>query len=210
MGARLRLKASVNISGFAPHIRRVLQAMKTYGLIVADNGSDMFITGTSDPRWTGQMGDWNTAFHNQVHANDFEVVQLGWQPTGPPPPPPDTDGDGLPNDWEDALRPRSGFRRRRQRRDRRSGWRRHAQQRRAGQRHASERPLQAVFRGRRVERVLLDAHGRGQSRRGRRARAVPVPASGRHHRDARRDDPGARADHDRSVHLHGRGPTTPR
>jgi hypothetical protein len=100
MGARLRLKDSFDISGFAPHIRRVLQAMKTYGLIVADNGSDMFITGTSDPRWTGEMGNWNTAFHNQVHANDFEVVQLGWQPTGPPPPPPDTDGDGLPNDWE--------------------------------------------------------------------------------------------------------------
>ena len=49
------------------------------------------------------MGNWNTAFHNQVHANDFEVVQLGWQPTGPPPPPPDTDGDGLPNDWEEDF-----------------------------------------------------------------------------------------------------------
>jgi hypothetical protein len=110
MGARLRLKESFDISGFAPHIRRVLQAMKTYGLIVADNGSDMFITGTSDPRWSGQMGNWNTAFHNQIHANDFEVVQLGWQPTGPPPPPPDTDGDGLPNDWETrfGLDPNSG------------------------------------------------------------------------------------------------------
>ena len=110
MGARLRLKDSFDISGFAPHIRRVLQAMKTYGLIVADNGSDMFITGTSDPRWTGQMGNWNTAFHNQVHASDFEVVQLGWQPTGPPPPPPDADGDGLPNDWETrfGLDPNSG------------------------------------------------------------------------------------------------------
>jgi hypothetical protein len=101
MGARLRLKSSFDISGFAPHIRRVLQAMKTYGLIVADNGSDMFITGTSDSRWNGQMGNWNTAFHDQVHASDFEVVQLGWQPTSPPPPPPDTDdGDGLPTDWE--------------------------------------------------------------------------------------------------------------
>ena len=100
MGARLRLKADFNIDGFAPHIRRVLQAMKTYGLIVADNGTDMYITGTSDSRWNGQMGNWNTAFHNQVHANDFEVVHLGWQPTGPPPPPPDTDGDGLPDDWE--------------------------------------------------------------------------------------------------------------
>jgi hypothetical protein len=40
MGERLRLKASVHISGFPRQARRVAQAMKTYGLIVADNGSD--------------------------------------------------------------------------------------------------------------------------------------------------------------------------
>ena len=57
MGARLRLKASVNLSGFTPAVQRVLQAMKTYGLIVADNGSDMFITGSSDPRWEAPFDD---------------------------------------------------------------------------------------------------------------------------------------------------------
>ena len=57
MGARLRLKASVNLSGFTPAVQRVLQAMKTYGLIVADNGSNMFITGTSDPRWEAPFDD---------------------------------------------------------------------------------------------------------------------------------------------------------
>ena len=48
MGARLRLKASKDISGFPPDVQRIFRAMKTYGLIVADNGSDMYITGTMD------------------------------------------------------------------------------------------------------------------------------------------------------------------
>ena len=51
IGARLRLKASKDISNYPPHLRRIFQAMKTYGLIVADNGSDMYVTGTYDPRW---------------------------------------------------------------------------------------------------------------------------------------------------------------
>src|SRR5207244_3746500 len=51
MGARLRLKAGKDISGFPEPLRRVFQAMKTYGLIVADNGSDMYVSGTYDTRW---------------------------------------------------------------------------------------------------------------------------------------------------------------
>ncbi|MBN1866146.1 hypothetical protein JW916_02525 [Candidatus Sumerlaeota bacterium] len=76
-GARLRLKAGVDVSGFEPHVRKILEAMKTYGLILADNGSDMYITGTCDPRW--DMDIFVPAF-NLVHANDFELIQLGWQP----------------------------------------------------------------------------------------------------------------------------------
>jgi Calx-beta domain len=89
MGARFRLKASTDISGFAPHIQRILQAMKTYGLIVADNGSNMFITGTYDPQWDSMLnGDTvidgiNSAF-GQIHASDFEVVQLGYNPPAGP------------------------------------------------------------------------------------------------------------------------------
>lgn len=79
MGARLRLKASLDISGYPLEVRRVLQAMKTYGLIVADNGSDLYVSGTMDPRWDNDV--LNPAFHS-VHANDFEVIQLGW---GAPP-----------------------------------------------------------------------------------------------------------------------------
>ena len=52
MGARFRLKASFDGSGFSPDARVVLRAMKRYGLIVADNGSDWYFQGTVDPRWT--------------------------------------------------------------------------------------------------------------------------------------------------------------
>ncbi|HWM94853.1 MAG TPA: hypothetical protein VN493_29130 [Thermoanaerobaculia bacterium] len=77
MGARLRLKASKNISGYTPQVQKIFQAMKTYGLIVADNGSDMFITGAYDTRWDN--GVLNPAF-DDLTASDFEVIQLGWQP----------------------------------------------------------------------------------------------------------------------------------
>jgi hypothetical protein len=75
MGARLRLKASVDLSGFPPAERKIFQAMKTYGLIVADNGTDMYVSGTMDPRWDNDV--LNPAFH-ALTADDFEVVELGW------------------------------------------------------------------------------------------------------------------------------------
>jgi len=77
MGARLRLKAGVDITRFAPPVQKILQAMKTYGLIVADNGRDMYISGTYDTRWDNDV--LNPAFA-AIKASDFEVVQLGWQP----------------------------------------------------------------------------------------------------------------------------------
>jgi hypothetical protein len=55
MGARLRLKASVDISGYPAGVQRIFQAMKTYGLIVADNGSDLYVSGTMDPRWDNDV-----------------------------------------------------------------------------------------------------------------------------------------------------------
>jgi hypothetical protein len=77
MGARLRLKAGKDISGYPPEVRKLFQAMKTYGLIVADNGSDLYITGTHDTRWDN--GVLNPAFAS-LKASDFEVIQLGWRP----------------------------------------------------------------------------------------------------------------------------------
>lgn len=80
LGARLRLKASRDISGFTPDVQRIFRATKRYGLIVADNGSDMYISGTMDPRWNNDV--LNPAFR-ALTADDFEVIQLGWQPALP-------------------------------------------------------------------------------------------------------------------------------
>jgi predicted secreted protein len=77
MGARLRLKAGKDLSGYTPAVQRIFQAMKTYGLIVADNGSDLFVQGTYDTRWDN--GVLNPAF-GSLKGSDFEVVQLGWKP----------------------------------------------------------------------------------------------------------------------------------
>ena len=80
MGARLRLKASRSISGFSPDMQRIFRAMKRYGLIVADNGSDLYVSGTYDTRWDN--GVLNPAFR-ALTANDFEVIALGYQSVAP-------------------------------------------------------------------------------------------------------------------------------
>jgi hypothetical protein len=80
MGGRLRLKASKDLSGYPPEIQRIFRAMQRYGLIVADNGSDMYVTGMMDPRWDNNT--LNPAF-SSLTADDFDVIQLGW--TGNPP-----------------------------------------------------------------------------------------------------------------------------
>lgn len=80
-GTRLRLKASRDLSEFPEPVRRIFQAMKTYGLILADNGSDMYVQGTYDPRWDNDV--LNPAFAS-LKVSDFEVVELGWQASGLP------------------------------------------------------------------------------------------------------------------------------
>jgi hypothetical protein len=79
MGARLRLKAGVDVTQRTndPDVRKIFAAMQKYGLIVADNGSDLYITGTHDTRWNN--GILNPAFAN-LTADDFEVIQLGYNP----------------------------------------------------------------------------------------------------------------------------------
>lgn len=76
LGTRLRLNASVDLSGFSPPMRRIFEAMKTYGLILADNGSDLYVSGTMDSRWNND--ELNPAF-KQLRGGDFEVIQLGWR-----------------------------------------------------------------------------------------------------------------------------------
>jgi hypothetical protein len=57
MGARFRLKASYDLSRFGPGARVVLKAMKHYGLILADNGSNWYFQGTMDKRWSDRLLD---------------------------------------------------------------------------------------------------------------------------------------------------------
>ena len=76
MGARLRLKASKDLSPFTPEMRKIFRAMQRYGLIVADNGSDMYVSGAFDPRWNNDV--LNPAFRS-LSASDFDVVELGWR-----------------------------------------------------------------------------------------------------------------------------------
>jgi hypothetical protein len=78
LGMRLRLKANVDISGYPAPIRKIFQAMKTYGVILADRGGNMYVQGTMDSRWDNSM--LNPAFHS-LDASDFEVIKLGWKPT---------------------------------------------------------------------------------------------------------------------------------
>jgi hypothetical protein len=73
MGLRLRLKASYPIGRFHGQARVILTALKRYGMLVADNGSDWFITGASDRRWNDE--DLNQL--KQVPGNAFEAVRTG-------------------------------------------------------------------------------------------------------------------------------------
>ncbi len=72
MGMRVRLKANYDISGFAPQAQVILRALKRYGMIVADNGGDFFISGTADARWNDDVNNTLKA----VKVGDFEVVRM--------------------------------------------------------------------------------------------------------------------------------------
>ncbi len=72
MGMRLRLKASYDISGFPPQAKVILTALQQYGMIMADNGSSMFISGDPDDRWDND----DLGALKKVPASAFEVVQM--------------------------------------------------------------------------------------------------------------------------------------
>jgi len=71
MGMRFRLKSTYDISGFSAQMQVILTAMKHYGLILADNGSSLFVTGVSDSRWGSDLDSLKT-----VPASAFEVIQM--------------------------------------------------------------------------------------------------------------------------------------
>lgn len=72
MGERFRLKQSFDISGFSPANRVILQALKDYGMIVADNGSGWYLSGQPSSRWN------DDDLHNleSIVGNNFEAVDL--------------------------------------------------------------------------------------------------------------------------------------
>lgn len=76
MGARLRLRSGKDLSGYPGYLQRIFRAMQTHGLIVADNGSDLYVTGTMDSRWNND--ELNPTFRS-LRAEDFEVIELGFR-----------------------------------------------------------------------------------------------------------------------------------
>ncbi|HNC08704.1 MAG TPA: hypothetical protein PLX14_08360 [Anaerolineales bacterium] len=70
LGARFRLKADYDISGFPPEMQVILQALKTYGMFLADNGSDWYVSGAPDERWDNDM----LHLLDVLTGNDFEAV----------------------------------------------------------------------------------------------------------------------------------------
>lgn len=73
MGMRVRLKADFDVSRFPASVQVILTALQQYGMFVADNGSNWFLSGAPDPRWS----DGDLATLAQVHGRDFEVVEMG-------------------------------------------------------------------------------------------------------------------------------------
>ncbi len=78
MGMRVRLKADFDTSDVSASARVVLQALKTYGMILADNGSAWFVSGAPDPRWN----DDELRDLKRVAAESFEVLEMGAVVTG--------------------------------------------------------------------------------------------------------------------------------
>jgi len=73
MGMRVRLKSTVNISGYPPNVQVILRALQKYGMFLADNGSSFYLSGAHDMRWN----DDELGAMKQLHGRDFEVVKMG-------------------------------------------------------------------------------------------------------------------------------------
>ncbi len=73
MGMRVRLRRSFDASRFPPQARVILAALKTHGMLLADNGGDWFLSGAPDPRWDDE--DLGTL--KRVKVRDFEVLRMG-------------------------------------------------------------------------------------------------------------------------------------
>jgi len=73
MGLRLRMKGSYSCATYSPEVQVICTALKRYGMYVADNGSDWFVSGAHDPRWN----DSNLGDLKKVPGSAFEAVDTG-------------------------------------------------------------------------------------------------------------------------------------
>lgn len=73
MGLRLRLRDSFDISSYSATNQAILRAMKKYGMIVADNGNNLYVSGAPDPKWD----DDDLHKLGKLKGSDFEVVDTG-------------------------------------------------------------------------------------------------------------------------------------
>ncbi len=112
-GQRFRLKADFDISSFPAHVQVILQAMKTYGIMLADNGASWHIAGVGDTRWNDDEMHQMT----RVVGADFEAVDesslmvdpnsgQARAPSGSSPPPPPA--PGIPTGWVNIISKNSG------------------------------------------------------------------------------------------------------
>jgi hypothetical protein len=84
MGLRLRLKASVSTSAYIAESQTIMAALKKYGFIVADNGSDWYFQGDSDDGWDAMAPDGQDTLIDEISSDfhhltgsDFEVIYSG-------------------------------------------------------------------------------------------------------------------------------------
>lgn len=73
MGLRLRMKAGYDCSGYSPEVQVICAALKKYGMFVADNGSDWYLSGAPDPRWDDEA----LRDLRDVPGDAFEAVYTG-------------------------------------------------------------------------------------------------------------------------------------
>ena len=72
MGMRVRLRADFDISGYPAAMQVILRGLKKYGMMVADNGGDFFVSGVTDQRWDNDVNN----LLKQVKVGDFEVIRF--------------------------------------------------------------------------------------------------------------------------------------
>jgi hypothetical protein len=73
MGLRLRLKANFDIEPFPEPVKVILRALKKYGMFLADNGGDLFLSGAPHPDWNDDQINWL----KKIKGKDFEAVYTG-------------------------------------------------------------------------------------------------------------------------------------